>query len=84
MQAIPIDRQNKYYVAPGPTQPPTGHKTRDVPDAPASQMTFVPKETPGRQVREPLVALGQVLTQEEGLTTSRDIIVRNLKKADAS
>ena len=44
MQAIPIDRQNKYYVAPGPTQPPTGHKTRDVPDAPPSQMTFVPKE----------------------------------------
>ena len=83
MQAIPINRQNKYYVAPGPTQPPTGYKTRDVPDAPPSQMAFVPKEIPVRQVREPLVALGHVFTQQEGLTTSRDILVKNLKKADA-
>ena len=48
MQAIAINCQNKYYVAPGPTQPPTGYKTRDVPDAPPSQMAFGPKETPVR------------------------------------
>ena len=52
-------------------------KPSNVPDASPSQMPFVPKETPDKHLREPLVAPGQVLTQQEGLTTSWDILVRN-------
>ena len=45
-------------------------------------MAFVPKEAPARQIREPLVALSQAASQEV-LTMSRDILLKNLRKADA-
>ena len=77
-KAIPINRQNKFYLAPGSAQPPTGYKKKVLPTVPPSQMAFVPKEAPARQIREPLVALSQAV-----LTTSRDIFLKNLRKADA-
>ena len=82
-KAIPINRQNKFYLAPGSAQPPTGYKKKVLPTVPPSQMAFVPKEAPARQIREPLVALSQAASQQEVLTTSRDILVKNLRKADA-
>ena len=82
-KAIPINRQNKFYLAPGSAQPPAGYKKKVLPTVPPSQMAFVPKEALARKIREPLVALSQAASQEEVLTTSRDILLKNLRKADA-
>ena len=81
-KAIPINRQNKFYLAPGSAQPPAGYKKKVLPTVPPSQMAFMPKEAPARQIREPLVALSEAASKEEVLTTSHDILLKNLRKAD--
>ena len=45
-------------------------------------MAFVPKTSQTKPTREPLVALNPVPEQED-MTTSRDILLRNLARADA-
>ena len=82
-QVNPINRQNKFYVAPGEVQPPAGYKKKPLPVLPKSQMAFVPKEAPVKEVRQPLVSLNQAKVQEEVMSTSRDILLKNFLKAEA-